>query len=393
MTTYICPRCNYTTSRKSNIRNHIIRKNLCKPTHKDVSIKSIANSYGIEFCSTENLDVVQNVVQKKRFTVNRNPIQNIQIPSISNDLDKNVVHKYNCEFCNKSFATRQGKYKHKKKCKFKNKDKEIIITQEELKKKIKEAEKNAEKKAEKKIDVIADKRAQKMVLALANKLVPNQTNSNNTNTHNIKTQNIQNIQNNNNNNNQQLKINNFGEEKTHYITDEQLKIMFVDPRNTVIQHIKDTHYHLLHPENFNAKITNYKSKHMKVYENNMWVIKNKKAMICKMYNKHEKIISEAFERIKDQLSKQVRENYKEYSSSVHSSFHTYNQRLLDTEAVVLTGSMQQKNIESLRSEEVLRLAEEQGKTPSEIFAEHIIAQEHDNILEAERLNKLGITDI
>jgi sugar-specific transcriptional regulator TrmB len=132
---------------------------------------------------------------------------------------------------------------------------------------------------------------------------------------------------------------------------------------------------------------------MKVYENNRWVIKNKKAMICKMYNKHEKIIREVFERIKDQLSKQVRENYKEYSSSVHSSFHTYNQRLLDTEAVVLTGSMQQKNIESLRSEEVLRLAEEQGKTPSEIFAEHIIAQEHDNILEADRLNELGITDI
>ena len=379
MSTYICQRCHFETSRKLNFKRHLTRKIKCNPNHKDVSIKSIALYYGIDIDSTENTNVNTNVYTNNIYT---------------KDTTQNTIrHKeYVCKYCSKSFNSSTSRCRHQRKfCKFKTKDKEIIITREELNKKLEENTKKIKEETEKKIDVIADKRAQKMVLELANKLVPNHTNQ--TNCHN-NTQNTQNIQNNiQNNNNQQLKINNFGEEKTHYITDEQLKIMFVDPRNTVIQHIKDTHYHLLHPENFNAKITNYKSKHMKVYENNMWVIKNKKAMICKMYNKHEKIIREVFERIKDQLSKQVRENYKEYSSSVHSSFHTYNQRLLDTEAVVLTGSMQQKNIESLRSEEVLRLAKEQGKTPSEIFAEHIIAQEHDNILEAERLNKLGITDI
>ena len=376
MSTYICQRCHFETSRKLNFKRHLTRKIKCIPNHKDISIKSIANSYGIDIDSTENSNVNTNVYTNNIYT--KDTVQNT------------TRHKeYVCKYCSKSFNSSTSRCRHQRKfCKFKTKDKEIIITREELNKKLEENTKKIKEETEKKIDVIADKRAQKMVLELANKLVPNHTNQ--TNCHN----NTQNIQNNiQNNNNQQLKINNFGEEKTHYITDEQLKIMFVDPRNTVIQHIKDTHYHLLHPENFNAKITNYKSKHMKVYENNMWVIKNKKAMICKMYNKHEKIIREVFERIKDQLSKQVRENYKEYSSSVHTSFHTYNQRLLDTEAVVLTGSMQQKNIESLRSEEVLRLAEEQGKTPSEIFAEHIIAQEHENILEAERLNKLGITDI
>ena len=87
-----------------------------------------------------------------------------------------------------------------------------------------------------------------MVLSLVDKLIPNQTT--NTNSHNTTiTQNNQT----NNNNNQQVKINNFGEEKTKYITDSKLKIMFVDP-NAVIQHIKDTHYHVLHPENYNAKI-------------------------------------------------------------------------------------------------------------------------------------------
>ena len=123
---------------------------------------------------------------------------------------------------------------------------------------------------------MADERAQKMVLHLVDKLIPNQTTNKTTNTNcNNNTQNNNTLI----NNNQHLKINNFGEEKTKYITDARLKIMFVDPRNTVIQHIKDTHYHLLHPENFNAKITNYKSKYMKVYEDNEWVTVNKQKTI------------------------------------------------------------------------------------------------------------------
>ena len=114
-------------------------------------------------------------------------------------------------------------------------------------------------------------------------------NSNNiNNTNNI--QNINNICNNNSNNTQHLKINNFGKENTNYITDAQLKIMFVDPRNVIVQHIKDTYYHVLHPENFNAKITNCKSKHMHIYKDNDWEKVNKQLTICSMYNKHEKII-------------------------------------------------------------------------------------------------------
>ena len=206
-----------------------------------------------------------------------------------------------------------------------------------------------------------------MVLNLIDKLIPNQT----TNSHNTITQ-TNNTQNNNTqNNNQQVKINNFGKENTKYITDARLKVMFVDPRNTVIQHIKDTHYHLLHPENYNAKITNYKSKHMKVYEDNEWITVNKRATICSMYNRHEKIMNTEFERLKPELTEKVRNGYSEYKKNAHSCFHTYQQLLIDTEAAIITGTQRQKNIDLLRREEVLRLAKEQNKTPSEIFAEHM----------------------
>ena len=362
---YICPRCHYSTQRKSNMRTHIIRKNICIGVHKDVPIKTIADSYGIDIRSTENNleHTISNIKHKQSHT-----------------FQQTITHTA-CKYCNKQFNTSNSCYRHQKHyCKYKKK--EITITQDELNKIKEEADKKARKQLEeekKKIDVIADKRAQKLVLELADKLVPNKTMTNSNN-------NTQNIQNNNTliNNNHQLKINNFGEEKTHYITDEQLKIMFVDPRNTVIQHIKNTHYHALHPENFNAKITNYNSKHMKVYKEG-WITVNKRATICKMYNDHEKIINIAFERLKSQLPEKVIENYNEYKASVYRNYHTYNQRLLDTEAVIITGTQQNKMIDILCEEEVLRLAKEQNKTPCEIFAEHmpdIFAEREEKWLES-----------
>ena len=175
------------------------------------------------------------------------------------------------------------------------------------------------KEVEGKVEVLADKKAQKMVLSLLDKLMPNQTTTNSHNTTNNTTNNI--TQNNQTNNNQQVKINNFGEEKTKYITDAKLKIMFVDPRNVIVQHIKDTYYHVLHPENFNAKITNCKSKHMHIYKDNDWEKVNKQLTICSMYNKHEKIIESEFERLKPELTETVRDNYKDYKQSTLHSFN------------------------------------------------------------------------
>ena len=193
-----------------------------------------------------------------------------------------------------------------------------------------------------------------MVLSLLDKLIP----TNNTNSHNTQN-NIQNIQNNNNNNH--LKINNFGEEKTKYITDDKLKIMFVDPRNVVVQHIKDTYYHVLHPENFNAKITNCKSKHMHIYKDNDWEKVNKQLTICSMYNKHEKIIESEFERLKPELTDTVRDNYNEYKKSTIHSFSTFKHRMIDIEAAIINGTKNHKKIDLLSEKEVARLQKKKIK--------------------------------
>ena len=372
MPSYICQRCGFKTIRKLNFKRHLFRKHLCDPINSDVTIKSIAESYGIEIPTTEKSIVNPNVNPNRGLTVNRQPNTNIGNPTISSKNIGNVNPQYKCIHCNKTFTTRQGKHKHKKHCK--HIKKKTTYTQEEVEQKLKEARKESERKlkeVEEKCEVLADKKAQKMVLSIVDKLMPNQTTTqttNNNNSHNNNTQNnIQNIQNNNNN----LKINNFGKEKTKYITDANLKIMFVDPRNAIVQHIKDTYYHVLHPENFNAKITNCKSKHMHILKENEWEKVNKQLTICSMYNKHEKIIESEFERLKPELTDTVRDNYKEYKQSTLHSFNIFKHRMIDIEAVIINGTKKHKQIDLLSEKEVARLAKEQGKTPGEIFAEHM----------------------
>jgi hypothetical protein len=380
MPTYLCPRCGFTTSQRANFKRHLTRKNICIPVNTDTPIKSIAVSYGIYISPTEN-----------KLNRNGNNFSNIDNPQIqTNNSAQTHTHtntntNLKCKYCNKRFNSTNSCYRHQKHyCKYKKK--EITITQEEIEKikqdiekKVEEVKKEAELKikeveqtVDEKVEVLADKKAKKMVLCLVDKLVPNQTTTNshntntNTNSHNNITQN-NNIQNNNTN----LKINNFGKEKTKYITDANLKIMFVDPRNVIVQHIKDTYYHVLHPENFNAKITNCKSKHMHILKENKWEKVNKQLTICSMYNKHEKIIESEFERLKPELTETVRDNYKDYKQSTLHSFNTFKHRMVDIEAVIINGTKEHKQIDLLSEKEVARLAKEQNKTPGEIFAEHM----------------------
>ena len=376
MSSYICKRCGFETKRKLNFKRHLFRKRPCEPVNSDATIKSIAESYGIEIVPTEKLGVIRE-------------LSGLGYPEGLSGSDNKIEHR--CKFCNQSFKHKSNKSRHEKsRCKKRininnlydeNKTNKTIYTQEEVERKLKEAQKESDRKikeVEEKYEVIADEKAQKMVLSLVDKLKPSKT-TNTNNSHN-------NIQNNNtliNNNNTTLKINNFGKEKTKYITDAKLKIMFVDPRNVVIQHIKDTYYHVLHPENFNAKITNCKSKHMYIYKENGWEKVNKQLTICSMYNKHEKIIESEYERLKPELTEQVRENYNEYKESTLHCFSTFKQRMVDTEAVIINGTKRHKEIDLLSKKEVARLAKEQGKTPGEIFAQHMpdIFAERDGLLD------------
>ena len=120
MPSYLCPRCDFSTSQRANFKRHLPRKNICIPVNTDTSIKSIAKSYGIDIYPTEKFSVTPNVIIKKRVTVTRNHLDNNIITPISQINREHVTLSHDCEYCNKSFATRQGKYRHKKQCKNNN---------------------------------------------------------------------------------------------------------------------------------------------------------------------------------------------------------------------------------------------------------------------------------
>ena len=153
MPSYLCPRCDFTTSQRANFKRHLTRKNICIPINTDTPIKSIAKSYGIDISTTENLVVTLNVTPNKKVTVTRNPNTHNTLSPISNKSCKIVTIRYNCEHCNKSFATRQGKYRHKKKCKLtKNKTNKRTYTQEEFERELDKKNEKMKKEAELKIE-------------------------------------------------------------------------------------------------------------------------------------------------------------------------------------------------------------------------------------------------
>ena len=98
MVIHICNRCGYTACRKQHLKNHLLRKNLCNPKIEELDRYILLKSYGF----VKEAKIYKNV-KKCKPNVNPNNTSNI------------------CQYCNKEFASRQGKYKHIKRfCKEKN---------------------------------------------------------------------------------------------------------------------------------------------------------------------------------------------------------------------------------------------------------------------------------
>ena len=150
MPSYICHRCKFNTRLIANFRRHLTRKFVCEPTNKDIPIKSIAESYGIDIFSTETPSVIPTVKLNRGLTVNRQPNTIIANTPIYSKNIRNVNPQYKCIHCSKTFTTRQGKHKHKKHCKLTKNINKRTYTQDEIEK----IKQDADKKAEQKIKVL-----------------------------------------------------------------------------------------------------------------------------------------------------------------------------------------------------------------------------------------------
>ena len=198
-----------------------------------------------------------------------------------------------CKYCDKSYSSRQNKWKHEQKCK-----EEYDIKQNALKEiKIKELdlecikEKNKSLKTENKNLELQIKLAKLngnttnngTMAETVNNNTTNNTNSNNTNNGTI-AETVNNTNSNNTTNNVFVKYNNVYYDKM-FIKKEMKEIM-KDPENLLENAISKFHFSSEYPENNNIFITNLKDKIIHVFDGEKFVDMDKKEVINELMDEH-----------------------------------------------------------------------------------------------------------
>jgi hypothetical protein len=150
-----------------------------------------------------------------------------------------------CDFCDSTFSSYAHKRRHElHRCK---------ENTSEMTKKITSLEKE-KKKLEKKIEKLLDK-------------VGTINNTTNNNTNNI------------------IVVNNYGKENTDYLTVDKIKALLDRPYDSVQELIKMLHFNSEHPENHNVKITNKKEPYALVWNDPIWELRKKKAVVKDIVDK------------------------------------------------------------------------------------------------------------
>jgi len=169
---------------------------------------------------------------------------------------------YGCENCGKVYKTSSGKSKHKKMCLLEQKEKDKIIQEkDELLKealaKIYEEQQSREKLEEMVKELLLQKQC------------------------------IQNITNNN-----IIIINNFGEENTDYLREDEnfLRKCIESPMQSIQKYLDAVHFNKEHPENNNIKLTNLQSPFMDYFKNGNWSKIEQRILIPNLIHKSVKVI-------------------------------------------------------------------------------------------------------
>jgi len=284
MVEYKCFRCGYVASQKCNFKNHLNRKNICKPILEDIGIEDIKIIYKLETVPKQQSNDTQNAPKQHpndSFLQNElapkmhlnAPFQQEMCTQNTPFCTQNIKKSRICKYCNKSFTRTTGLTKHLKKCKYKNSE-----TQNILKKK--------------------DDEIQELKKIVEKLLIENKSNI---------TNNINNKDSFNTNNT--IIINNYGDENTKYITSEYiLKLLKNKPAKVIPELIKYTHFNNEHPENQNIKITNKKEPYVKIMKNNKWELQNKDDTITDLIDRQQIHLMD--EKLEKQVNKNCTKNEK-----------------------------------------------------------------------------------
>ena len=253
MVEYKCFRCGYVATQKCNLKNHLNRKNICKPILDNISIEEIKNFYKLETTLKQhpkctqiapkqhpNCTFLENELAPKMHLFA--PFQQEMCTQNAPFCTQNRKNSNICKYCNKSFTRTTGLTKHLKICKKKQTEEMLTLTQSD---KIMKMEKEIEE--------------------LKNYKIQTQNNT----TNNITT-------NNNINNSKNIYINNYGDENLKHLRTKDFASLLNGIYSAVPKLIEKIHFDPNHPENQNIKFTNRKLPYLKVMKDSKWQLVNKK---------------------------------------------------------------------------------------------------------------------
>ena len=245
MVEYLCYRCGYVGKQKNHLKNHLNRKNVCKPTLDDIDIEEVKQFYNFEILETplqitpNNSKIPQN--HSKYFTPNNSKSLHFRknfTPNNSKSLHFEKC-KATCEYCLREYSRRDNLTKHLKTCKKKKEAESLVIQNEKIMKMEKEIEELKKCK---------------------NIINNNTTNSNNNNTNMINN----------------IHINNYGDESLKHLRNKDFANLLSGIYSAVPKLIEKIHFDPDHPENQNIKFTNKKLPYLKVLKNDKWQLVSKK---------------------------------------------------------------------------------------------------------------------
>jgi len=311
MVEYKCFRCGYVASQKCNFKNHLNRKNICKPLLDDISVEDVKLMYKLEIAPKLHPNCTQNAPKPHpnelapKIHLNA-PFQQEMCTQNTPFCTQNIKKSRICKYCNKSFTRTTGLTKHLKKCKNKNNE-----TQNILKKK--------------------DDEIQELKKIVEKLLIDNKSNI---------TNNISNKDSFNTNNT--IIINNYGDENTKYITSEYiLNLLKNKPAKVIPELIKYTHFNNEHPENQNIKITNKKEPYIKIMKNNKWELQNKEDTIADLIDRQQiHLMDESLEKkLEINCTKNEKANINRCNDLYESEDKEYMKRLYnESELVIINNS-------------------------------------------------------
>ena len=285
MVEYTCFRCEYTTSHKNSFKNHLNRKNTCKPVLDDISIDDVKFYYG--FIKTENTStkIHQNTPKYTKIHQNdfhQNPpkytknAKNIhQNPPKSTKIHQN---NYFCEFCNNTFSRSDSLNRHYKRCKVKKQSQELIISQNEEIKQMKTEIEELKK------------------IKIQNNITNNTNNTNNSN--------------NSINNSRNIIINNYGDENIKHLRSKDYASLLNGIYSAVPKLIQQIHFDPEHPENQNIKFTNKKLPYLKVMKDDKWLFVDKKTELLDLIDNKCFLLREKYYNILEKNKYNITDNQK-----------------------------------------------------------------------------------